>query len=1811
MTTIADKIARYNLKRMTAYNRLKETYASGASIANDPNEKGTFLARATGLNDMYSDFQTAHNSLVGLLASEEEFQNYDALRIQADTAYYGAKAIYHDNAITSATQNSNSEGDSTAFEQVTANLPKLNIPKFSGDFKEWPGWYDLYKSVVHDKNFPSVEKFKYLLTSLEGEPLAIIKGLPITNANYSIAFDKLVERYQNVRFLATHYFHQIYFVSPLQKVSSTELRSLLNIFSENNAALRVLGLPVEQWDFVLFNILLLKLDNKTRTDYELQATHSSIQLPTYRELTTFLQNQCVALESVQLTAPSLHISSSKPKAQSQNSNTYKKYSTSAFLTTPETSQNDLKHQKPKCILCKKSNHLLHRCTTFIAKTPHERYAYIKQINFCLNCLKSSHDITKCTTSLRCRICQSAHHTLLHFNPPASQTPNHTSTALPTFPLSSSGASMLPSYTQGKPTAFQASYTGIHTSYPSSPASTAASHAASRFQTNLDSHNTQPPGSHTNFVGCTMATPQDIVMLSTAEVDIQDVSGKYVKIRILLDTGSMANFITEECVTRLGLPRKPCLIPIEGLNGMETSSNSGIVSCILKPQGQTEPLFNFDAIILPEVCSKQPKVAININSWEHIRNLPLADGNPFTPGKIHALIGAELVPLFLGSNKVIGQSNQPIALETIFGYILQGKASLRAPEVYCNPLSNFHVSTLDETALDYQLEKFWEIENIPKTLHLSPEDRKCEEIYKAHTYRTPSGRFAVPLPFKHPNPNLGNSYSAAFRRFILLESKLSKNAELYRQYSDFMRDYLESGHMTLVPQQGQKSSSAYYVPHHCVFKTDNAGTKIRVVFDSSQRSATGMSLNDALLTGPKLQRDISNILLSFRFHKYCFVCDIKQMYRQILIQPQYYDYQRILWRFAPTDPLEEYYLVTVFYGNRSSPFLALRTLIELANHEESRFPEAAAVLRRDNYVDDYHSGSHSLESTLALQTQFIEILKRGGFQLSKWAANHPALLENIPSSDVQTSCSFDKEEPTFIKILGLKWDPTNDVFSYSYVPIDRPCTKRSILSEISRIFDPLGFISPVSLLVKGIIQRLWLEELSWDAEPSADIIEIWNKFKKQLPQLAKVKIPRRIVSDSVSRLELHAFCDASDAGHAAIVYFRVVQHSGLINVFLICAKCRVNPLKVQSIPRLELMSAVLLSKLVELIKDEFSEKLILDEIITWSDSQVALRWLSSSPHRWKSFIANRVTQVQEIISPSSWRYVPSAQNPADCASRGLYPDQLVQQEIWWSGPEFLYKSPDFWPPQVLPDNNDISEALNEQKPRINQKKTKIARQDRLIALCVTTKFENHVLNLLLVRYSSLSKILRIIAKVSRMLSNCKAKKLHASMLDGIITPSESHSALTVLIKYVQNECFGSLISNIDKNHLFPKPYRRLALFLDSEGLLRVGGRIRHSLDLPYEVKHPILLPKSHRLTELLVEKVHLENCHPGLKTMHNLLLQNFWILSPRSAIYKCLARCIRCFRCKPKSYNPYMGDLPYFRVSKLKPFSHVCVDFAGPFFLTMSKHRGAKSYKGYICVIVCTTVKSIHLEVTSDLTTDAFVAAFRRFVARRGRVTQVWSDQGTNFKGAATLLSELARQCSETLNITWNFVPPGSPFMNGLAEAGVKSVKAHLLRVIGLQIFTFEEFYTFLTQVEALLNSRPLCAISTDANDLQPLTPSHFLTLEPTSQVIPDPDLSELKITRLGRWQLIQKLVAEYWKRWSQEYVNTLQERHKWSTVNPNIKENTLCVIRNEQKHPLQWGLGLVTKVYPGKDGIVRVADLKTATGTLQRPVAKLCPLPIN
>ena len=334
-----------------------------------------------------------------------------------------------------------------------------------------------------------------------------------------------------------------------------------------------------------------------------------------------------------------------------------------------------------------------------------------------------------------------------------------------------------------------------------------------------------------------------------------------------------------------------------------------------------------------------------------------------------------------------------------------------------------------------------------------------------------------------------------------------------------------------------------------------------------------------------------------------------------------------------------------------PYLAIRTLRQLAVEEQSRHPRAAAILQRDVYMDDVVTGADSTQEAHELQLELCQLCKAGGFNLRKWASNEPTLMEQLPTGDTIPECKWQHGE--IYTALGVHWSLADDCFRVQVPPtvIDSRITRRSVLSSIARIFDPLGLVSPVTINAKIFMQSLWLLQLDWDSPlPTADA-DYWKQFLEELPELNRVAVPRWLgVQQSPQLLEIHGCADASERAYAAVVYLRVVNSEDVADTHLITAKTKVAPLETS----LAATTRTVCCRPADQTSIYHLREFGIDQNPRsfMSDSTTTLAWIQGHPSRWKTYVANRVSEIQRTLPDAHWNHVPSQDNPADCASRGL-------------------------------------------------------------------------------------------------------------------------------------------------------------------------------------------------------------------------------------------------------------------------------------------------------------------------------------------------------------------------------------------------------------------------------------------------------------------------------------------------------------------------------------------------------------------------------
>ncbi|XP_072761512.1 uncharacterized protein [Anoplolepis gracilipes] len=555
-----------------------------------------------------------------------------------------------------------------------------------------------------------------------------------------------------------------------------------------------------------------------------------------------------------------------------------------------------------------------------------------------------------------------------------------------------------------------------------------------------------------------------MLLSTAIIQIQDIKGNWHYCRALLDNGSQSNFITIELEEKLGLKRFPSCLVIHRVGDANTETHSSV-----KVNLQSR-LNNFKAEIccltIRKIIQDLPTVSINRADIRIPSGITLADPEFMESAKIDMLIGVEIFWNITCIGQIKSTGTQPCWQKTHFGWIATGKV-LTTSEHTGSTVCNLSINE----ELNHTMKRFWEIEHGARKGEMSLEEKECEKHFESNVKRNLEGRFVVKLPIKHEEMSLlGQSKEIAIRRFKALEGKLNRDPALKKEYAIFMHEYESLGHMREIRADRLEATQHYYMPHHCVIKEESSITRLRVIFDALCKTTSGVSLNDTLMTGPTLQQDLLSIVVRFRTFKYVLIADITKMYRQILIDESQVPLQRILWRNNPNEQLREFELLTLTYGTSPASFLAIKSLQTLAKSERQNYPIGAQTVLRDFYVDDLITGSNSMEGALQIRNETTSLLSKGGFILHKWTSNKLELIENIPDASITHSIrNLDKED--VFKTLGIQWNPMDDMFQYMISTNSKSGqrdNKRTILSFIAQIFDPLGLIGPVVLVAKLFI-----------------------------------------------------------------------------------------------------------------------------------------------------------------------------------------------------------------------------------------------------------------------------------------------------------------------------------------------------------------------------------------------------------------------------------------------------------------------------------------------------------------------------------------------------------------------------------------------------------------------------------------------------------------------------------------------------------------------------------------------------------------------
>ena len=1142
-------------------------------------------------------------------------------------------------------------------------------------------------------------------------------------------------------------------------------------------------------------------------------------------------------------------------------------------------------------------------------------------------------------------------------------------------------------------------------------------------------------------------------------------------------------------------------------------------------------------------------------------------------------------------------------------------------------------------LEKYYKKFWDNEEFPDS-SITVEDEHCLALLKS-SYKivsTPDGPRVQVSPLWRPGQPEGfvTNYGYALHRAKSVIKGMS--VETYNTIDKIYNEYVAMGIAQQVSVQDPYVETALYWANFPVWRGDSETTPCRPVMDGAAKCLNGKSINEhCFLQGPNLLCDLTQVLLRFRQYSVAFTGDISKMFLRILLPPEDRKFHRFIWWDQERKNPQIYEFLGHLFGNVGSPTCSIWTCRKNAIDHSKEFPRAADVVLKSTVVDDGLDSAPTPEAASAIISDLIKLYNKIGLKINKFATNSSEV--QIPDGVVKSETMFEFEK-FYVNVgtgidntkiprkstLGLAWNMIDDVFQYkSYkVDLDSPTwTKRSCLSQGHKIYDPLGYAAPILVEMRMVLQECWKNSYDWDVPIEDPILGRWKNWLEGIKDLERLRLPRVLtpgLPENFKSVQLHVFADASKDAYAAAAYIRLETDTLVHCNFAMC-RYNVAPVKQKrTIPKLELIGIELAARLAKHVAEPLD--IPIDQITIWSDSKTALQWLRMEPITLQILAHNYVTKILKLIPLDQVRWVPGKQNPADLATRyNTVSDISGENTLWQKGPEFLLESQDSWP--QLPELRVDDEVIREIKKEFKLFDTPIAQltQAEINGLAdgepdETLEMYNGqpVRNAILAKYyKSYTAYLRVISHVIRFVRILKwrtEQKKSGRKLPPIrkrrffISRQELDDAEIRVVFFHQSIYFRKTRYELETKGklLVQNKFSKLGLVFEPESshspigtwrfcLIRLCGRLKNATHLSEKMQKPFLLHPHDQWTQLLIRHHHEDVlCHTGgIRCLMSEIHKSYWIAGSIRQIQRTIKSCVTCRRhnAKPGLNVQQMAPLPTCRIPggvRVNAFTSVAIDVAGPWDVKY----GRATIKRWMLIIRCLMYGAVHLEVVWNMTGDSFLLAFDRFTAERTVPHVIYCDNGTNFVAGSKQVDVEVIDIDEIRqkrpDLTFEFSPPRTPHYQGPVERMIGSAKNILKRLLPDSI-TDEFLISAFKRTQKYLNNRPIGYKSSDSNDLEPITPAHFLM----SGGIYD-DITwkkpEQGTTLALRFKFLCDLMDQFWDRFSSEASPYLRKYNKWLTQRSNLVVGDIVALLDE-KPSGRYLLGRVDEVFPGDDGLVR------------------------
>ena len=1058
------------------------------------------------------------------------------------------------------------------------------------------------------------------------------------------------------------------------------------------------------------------------------------------------------------------------------------------------------------------------------------------------------------------------------------------------------------------------------------------------------------------------------------------------VNVMWDSGAKVSMITFKKAKELGLLGVKTTISIIKIGADRSTIESKLYTVPLIDKNNNIEYFNAYGIekISTSIEAKDISEMAKLLEWENIESIQRPEG------EIELLIGFE----YAGFHpEKIKSANHLLLMRNKFGYCIGGshhaleeKTQLLVQEVQVNHSR-------------IKIEDFYTCEALGVTCNPQCGGCKCGEcpiggkqytlqqerelalIDKGLTLEKETWKARYPW-IKDPE-NLPNNYNAAFAMLRSTERRLMKNPDQARLYQMQIDDMVKRGVAKRLSssEMQEYNGPIYYLSHHEVMKPDSDSTPCRLVFNSSARYMNN-TLNDYWAKGPDLLNNLLGVLIRFRENEVAIVGDISKMYHTVKTSVLDQHTHRFLWRDMESNRSPDIYVITsVSFGDKPAGAIAQLALRKTAESESDKYPQAADTLIKNTYMDDVLDSANSVHDAKKLTRDVDEVLSKGGFVIKKWTTTSE-------TSGFRDMCTGEKTVEEDSKVLGITWNAQTDEFGFktklnfsekkrkirsspnlkqeeirSRTPKD--LTKRMILSQVNGIYDPLGLTTPFTIRAKMMMRELSMENSGWDDPVTEETRKCWMSFFEEMFDAEEITYPRAVKpNDTVGLPVLVIFSDASEKAFGACAYVRWEVPGGEFESRLLLSKSRLAPSKRITMPRLELSGALLSARLLDFIKKH--TRLAFKKAYMIVDSEIVRAMLQKESYGFNTFTGVRVGEIQALSDKEDWYWVEGVLNIADIITRGEKVLKLGRQSEWQNGPSFLRKKEDEWPLKksysgtVLPDQLVMNiELETEHSPSIS-----------------------HLVDIK--RYSDYYKLLRVTA---RLLAICKSKPF--SMKSIVLTPRRE------MLKRAEEMWLISAQENV-KKEIKPETMKRLGV-IKEDGILVVGARLETWENYTYDKKNPALISSKHLFAKLYSEAVH-KRSHLGVSATAAKIRRKYWIVGLRQLLKSISYKCVTCRMLSQITQEQIMGKIPAERLNPAPAWSYISLDLFGPFDIKGEVNKRA-STKGYGVIFNCLLSRAVHVDISTDYSTDSFILVLQRFISLRGCPIKIWSDRGSQLKSA--------------------------------------------------------------------------------------------------------------------------------------------------------------------------------------------------------------------